>query len=468
MKSFNKNALLYINFDDAVKYKIFPWNINSGILHVLIEEGREDAQIFLQELENKENIKIILEFAPLKNILRYINLYYSMVMKDEKAGEDIKNAYRSHSASVFLDKLLFWALKKRSGDIHMFYLTDLLLIRFRIDGMLNTFCFIDKNFGEDLIRAVKIRSNIEPSRVLKSKDGRMTYEYENGITDIRISIVPSIQGDKLHMRLLNDKNIPTDLENLIHDKAQKTLIETYLKKKSGFILITGPTGSGKSTSMRCFIDSLNDGEKHIMSVEDPVEYVIDGVTQIQTDNTENFHSALKSALRQDPDVLAIGEIRDGESCKVAVESALAGGYIIATLHTKNASSAVERMSGLGTDTTQLAASLGIIINQRLVRILCPNCRKEIEYDGEDIPSLKLKHKDKLFTQAGCEKCGYVGFVRRQSIFEIISVNDKMRLEIREHGTFKADNTQIETQVIQLLKNGEIILKDAFSLIGTDK
>ena len=220
--------------------------------------------------------------------------------------------------------------------------------------------------------------------------------------------------------------------------------------------------------MRCFIDSLNDGEKHIMSVEDPVEYVIDGVTQIQTDNTENFHSALKSALRQDPDVLAIGEIRDGESCKVAVESALAGGYIIATLHTKNASSAVERMSGLGTDTTQLAASLGIIINQRLVRILCPNCRKEIEYDGENIPSLKLKHKDKLFTQAGCEKCGYVGFVRRQSIFEIISVNDKMRLEIREHGTFKADNTQIETQVIQLLKNGEIILKDAFSLIGTDK
>ena len=304
------------------------------------------------------------------------------------------------------------------------------------------------------------------------RDGKIIFNYdaENIQVDIRVSVVPVVDNEKIHLRLLNQNSVPFEIDELEMRVEDQVKLNSFLKRDSGFLLITGPTSSGKSTTMRCCLNTIHDGEKHIISLEDPVEYAIEGITQVQVckESEYGFLEALRAMLRQDPDVLAIGEIRDFETCNTAIQSSLTGHFVISTLHTKSAQSAIDRMVSIGINSQVLSMSLGLVVNQRLVRILCPACKEQEEYFGNDIEELSLHLGDNIYARRGCERCQYTGYDRQRPIFQVIFVDDEMKNEILQSGHLKSrKDLSIFKQVKQLFWNGDMSLEDAICFCEGD-
>jgi len=339
-----------------------------------------------------------------------------------------------------IDLIIYNALKKRASDIHIEPYEDKLLVKYRIDGVLNEEFSFPKINQQAVIARLKIISGLDITESRMPQDGRFKVKFETREIDFRVSSLPTNFGEKFVLRVLDRKSLSVGLEKLGFSQKPLKLFEEAIAAPFGIILVTGPTGSGKSTTLYSIISKINTPEKNIITIEDPVEYHLEGITQIQAnaDIGLTFSAGLRSILRQSPDIIMVGEIRDSETADIAIKASLTGEIIFSTLHTNNAVGAIGRLRDMGIESFLLASSLVALTAQRLVRKLCSKCKEKYKVDKEIIERLGLdsfcdKHNktNEFYRPKGCPYCGHSGYYGRVAIIEIILLDDKIKEMIIE-------------------------------------
>ena len=340
-----------------------------------------------------------------------------------------------------IDSVIEYAISLNASDIHFEPLAKRLLIRFRIDGILREVIDIPKIIHPAIIARIKIMSNLLIDEHSKPQDGRFKFKLEEETVDVRVSIMPTFYGEKAVLRLLKSSFRPLNLGDLGLSDYNLSLVRENIKKSYGMILSTGPTGCGKTTTLYTILNILNKPGVNICTIEDPIEYDIPRINQTQVNPKAGitFANGLRSILRQDPDILMVGEIRDAETAEIAIHAALTGHLVLSTLHTNDAPTAIPRFIDLGIQPFLLASTLNAIIAQRLVRKICPNCIESYKLSKEEkkIISLQLKEiykekaverkiSDSLYKGKSCKLCNYSGYKGRIGIFEVFNVDEKIR------------------------------------------
>jgi type IV pilus assembly protein PilB len=336
-----------------------------------------------------------------------------------------KNKQITSLKNTILDKLIILALEKKASDIHINRKEKEATIKFRINGQLHFVESFDLENSEKLMAILKFQAGMDISKIIKPQDGRISYDYKNQKYDMRVASLPTVYGEDFVLRLFNTTTTTGTWSELGFTSKNKKVIEKLLRETAGLILVTGTTGSGKSTTLYSFLEYLKqDNTKNIVSLEDPVEYILDGVrqSQINTQAGYTFVNGLKAVLRQDPDIIMIGEIRDRETAKIALDAAYTGHLVLATLHTTNVQATLLRLMSFELDPFIIQHSLKGIISQKLVARLCPYCRKEI----------KIKGFKKAFHSIGCQKCLYTKQDGRILLSEIWTAKKKKHKKTSFH------------------------------------
>ncbi|HDZ76940.1 MAG TPA: type II/IV secretion system protein [Candidatus Omnitrophica bacterium] len=325
-----------------------------------------------------------------------------------------------------VDLIIGQAIEERASDIHIEPFKDRIILRYRIDGKLFEIPPPAKHLHLPILSRIKILSNLNIAEKRLPQGGAFFVKIKDSTIDIRVSTMPTIYGEKLVMRILDKESISLDLATIGFDDKQLKQIRKGIKSPYGLIFLTGPTGSGKTTTLYSSLNEMKSSAKNIMTVEDPVEYRIEGINQVQIkpEIGLTFAEALKTFLRQDPDVMLVGEVRDLETAQICVRSALTGHLVLSTLHTNDAPTAVTRLIDIGIEPYLLLPSLIMIIAQRLVRVLCPHCKEAYEPTVEKLGDIKID-ADLIYRAKGCEKCNNIGYKGRTSIAEILTMNDEL-------------------------------------------
>jgi type IV pilus assembly protein PilB len=371
---------------------------------------------------------------------------------DEEKNDDSDGNMQSAPVTKLLSVVIRHAIDGKASDIHVEpYGGKEYRVRFRVDGILYASLSIPKEVGRAVVSRIKILSNLKIDEKRKPQDGRFKIRENGRSVDFRVSTLPVVDGEKVVLRLLDTGNKVIDLDNMgLMGKGKEILVKNIMEP-FGVILMTGPTGSGKSTTLYACLDILNKEERNIITLEDPVEYSISGINQSQI-NPEigyTFASGLRSILRQDPNVIMVGEIRDSETAELTIHAALTGHLVVSTLHTNSSIGAIPRLIDMGIESFLLASSLRVVGAQRLVRRICKKCKKEIELSSavkefinsqiEGIPKeevdkygLDLKNGMHAYKGEGCDACANKGYVGRIAIFEALEVDGNMKEIISEH------------------------------------
>jgi type II secretory ATPase GspE/PulE/Tfp pilus assembly ATPase PilB-like protein len=357
---------------------------------------------------------------------------------DVDGEEDAQDDLEDQNAAIirFVNEVIQRAIVDRATDIHFEPHKETLQIRYRIDGQLVPVRVPDnlRSFQDAIISRIKIMSAINISEKRRPQGGRITFNQGQSDLDIRVSTLPTLYGESISLRLLNEKSQPLSMRELGLVAEDEKNIVSILDKPHGIVLVTGPTGSGKSTSLTAFIRRIHKPERRIMTVEDPVEYEVAGINQTQV-NSEigfTFSSALREILRQDPDVIMVGEIRDRETADIAIRASLTGHLVLSTLHTNDAPGAITRLVDMEIEPFLIASSVEMVIAQRLVRRLCQECSSPAQMSESDLlaslsllevdPS-EMLHGDKVLRSTGCQKCQNLGYRGRVGIFELMKMSD---------------------------------------------
>lgn len=340
-----------------------------------------------------------------------------------------------------INALLTEAIKMNVSDIHIEPFEQRLVVRFRVDGVLREILSPSRSLAPLIVSRIKVLAKLDIAEKRLPQDGRISLRLAGRAVDVRVSTIPSGHGERVVLRLLDKQAGRLDLEQLGMDKTTLANIDQLIHKPHGIILVTGPTGSGKTTTLYAALSRINAKTRNIMTVEDPIEYYIDGVGQTQVNSKVNmtFARGLRAILRQDPDVVMVGEIRDLETAEIAVQASLTGHLVMSTLHTNSAVGAVARLRDMGVEPFLLSSSLIGLMAQRLVRTLCKECRDPYSPDGKERELLKLPKKDTatLYHARGCDKCNQTGYKGRTGIYELILVNDDMRRLIHDGASEQA-------------------------------
>ena len=356
------------------------------------------------------------------------------VVTEEERGEDISSA----PIVVLVNTLLEQAARQRASDIHIEALQESLRVRFRIDGVMYTKHKYSNELTGAVLARIKILSGMDISEKRKPQDGRMTYLVDGREYDIRVSVLPTTYGEKCVMRLALKKSLNRHKSTLGLSEEDMVKFDHIMSYPNGIVLVTGPTGSGKSTTLYTVLSEKNREEVNIVTVEDPVEANIDGINQVQVNPKAEltFASALRSILRQDPDIIMIGEIRDVETAMIAIQASITGHLVVSTVHTNSAANTITRLLDMGVDSYLIADSVVGIIAQRLVRRLCPNCKKmrpaeeyELEFMGMDVNT-----PVDIWEPCGCPSCNGTGYYGRIGVYEIMELTPGVKRLINKHAT----------------------------------
>ena len=363
------------------------------------------------------------------------------------------------------------AVKARSSDIHLEPFENKLSIRFRVDGVLREVLQYQKNITQMIISRIKIMSKLDISERRLPQDGRISISVGKRDIDLRVSTLPSSFGERVVLRILEKDKTHIQLEQL--GFSQK-ILENYRKnlcKNEGIILVTGPTGSGKTTSLYSGLREISDRSQNILTIEDPVEYALEGIgqTQVNTKTGLTFAKGLRAILRQDPDIVMVGEIRDKETAEIAIQASLTGHLVLSTVHTNSAINAITRLRDMGIEPYLLSSSLVFVLSQRLVRKLCPNC-KTYDEDSKNILE-KYKIKGNAYKSVGCDKCDNTGYKGRLSIGEFVTIDEKISEFIHNSASenemsdyvFK-NNKKIYENGLQVVANGDTSISELMRVI----
>lgn len=366
------------------------------------------------------------------------NAIAEQFMKEQGSGDDADNAEENkrqedvdNSPVVKLvNNIIEGGVRQRASDIHIEPFEYNVRVRYRIDGVLREIISYDRALYAAIIARLKVISGMDISEKRKPQDGRITITVDRREYDIRVSNLPTVFGEKVVMRLASKEGFKRDKKDLGLSPTDLVKFDNILRNPHGIILVTGPTGSGKSTTLYTALSELASDEVNIITVEDPVEANVDNVNQVQVNVKANltFASALRSILRQDPDIIMIGEIRDGETAEIAVKASITGHLVVSTLHTNSTAASISRLIDMGIEPYLLGDSLVGIIAQRLVRRLCPECKESYEADEEEKRVLKVSQNEplKLYKACGCEACGNTGYYGRIGVYEIMPISRKIK------------------------------------------
>jgi len=398
------------------------------------------------------NCDVQVVLAPKAMILESLNQVFDMsstsaaqMLEDlsenhelSKELEDIGDLLESEDDAPVIrlvNTLISQAMKDRASDIHIEPFEKKVLVRFRIDGVLHTIVHPPKGVQAAMISRIKVMAGLDIAEKRHPQDGRIGIRIAGRDVDVRVSVLPTAFGERVVMRLLNRSAKILTLPELGMSNEQFNEMKKVVKKPHGIVLVTGPTGSGKSTTLYAALMAVDRSNKNVMTIEDPIEYQVEGVGQMQVQPKIglSFATGLRSILRQDPDIVMIGEIRDLETAEIAIQASLTGHLVFATLHTNDALSAIVRLQDMGIESYLVASSLMMIQAQRLVRRLCPNCKTE--GDGlEEWGDLEVSHlyeKPVLYKAVGCDECMHTGFSGRIAIYEMLNISEAMRVAIHD-------------------------------------
>ncbi len=349
--------------------------------------------------------------------------------------EDLMEADDDAPIIRLINALLSEAIKVNASDVHVEPFENRLRIRFRVDGMLREILQPPGNIAPLVISRIKVMAKLDIAEKRLPQDGRISLRVAGRAVDVRVSTLPSGHGERVVMRLLDKQAGRLDLEQLGMSKQEYNNFYQLLHKPHGIILVTGPTGSGKTTTLYAGLSILNVKSRNILTVEDPIEYFIDGIgqTQVNTKVDMTFARGLRSILRQDPDVVMIGEIRDIETASIAVQASLTGHLVLSTLHTNSAIGAIARLRDMGVEPFLLSSSLIGVMAQRLVRTLCPHCKKSHEITDAEREWLGLDNNDhaEIYSADGCSECNHLGYIGRSGLYEFIFIDHQLQNMIHE-------------------------------------
>ncbi len=449
----------------AKLHKIVPFARDAQGLQVAMSDPG-DKQV-IAALEKKTRQKIVVHYATDRDIHNALQLHKRDV---QTMFDDLLKRYKREDEapiSIIVDLLLHSAVDETASDIHIEPAETDSLVRFRIDGILHDVLHFSRSIHGQVVSRIKVLANLRTDEHLAPQDGKIRIKYDDQSVDIRISIIPMVEGEKVVMRLLVSHFKVFSFADLGMGDEAIEKVTTALHRSYGMILSTGPTGSGKTTSIYAMLKTLNVREKNITTIEDPVEYRIKGVNQIQVNPKTNltFASGLRSILRQDPNIIFVGEIRDSETAGIAINAALTGHLVVSTLHTNDAATSLPRLTDMHVEAFLVASSVSLIIAQRLVRKICDYCRvsttiTEAELQKSLPASVISKHyipsgankEIRVYKGQGCKNCHFTGYAGRVGIFEILEVSK----EIKKLITDRKDSDMISQQAI---KEGMLTMLD---------
>ncbi|MEI7220909.1 type II secretion system ATPase GspE [Pectobacterium carotovorum] len=356
--------------------------------------------------------------------------FYTLV-EELPDSDDLLDADDDAPIIRLINAMLTEAIKNKASDIHIETYERYLLIRFRVDGVLREILRPQRKLASLLVSRIKVMAKLDIAEKRVPQDGRMALRVGGRAIDVRVSTLPSNYGERVVLRLLDKNSVKLDLELLGMSERNRQLLDSLIHRPHGIILVTGPTGSGKSTTLYAALSRLNASERNIMTVEDPIEYELEGIgqTQVNTKVDMTFARGLRAILRQDPDVVLVGEIRDGETAQIAVQASLTGHLVLSTLHTNSALGALSRLQDMGVEPFLLSTSLLGVLAQRLVRTLCSDCSQPQPVDPVQAEQMGIAPSTLLHNPVGCPQCSFTGYRGRIGIHELVLINDDVRAAI---------------------------------------
>jgi general secretion pathway protein E len=358
-------------------------------------------------------------------------------------SEDLLDSANKAPIIKLVNSVLFQALKLRASDVHFQPYTDRMQVRFRIDGILYDMDSIPKNAQDAVLSRLKVMAKLDIAERRLPQDGRASVRIGDGEVDVRVSLVPTSSGERAVLRLLDKTAKVYTLAEMGLDEHHQKILDSYIRYPHGIILVTGPTGSGKTTTLYASLTEISTGDKNILTIEDPVEYSLDGISQVQVNVKKGltFSAGLRSFLRQDPDVMMVGEIRDLETAEIAIRAAITGHLVFSTVHTNDAPSTVTRLIDLGLEPYLVSSSLVLVIAQRLVRTLCESCKEWRAPTDDELAQLKGMNFDmsllkdgKIAQSPGCTECFNSGYQGRTAIYEMLPMEEGIRALVTENAT----------------------------------
>jgi len=496
--SINIDAIRIIKEGEARDGGVAPFNIiNKKVSIALISPNNDKTVALIENLKDRGYAPSL--FMASRQSLekvwdRYKDLSYSMetkggaldianeeiqdLVKEVKSSDDIKksietvlNQKKSYRISRILEIMLAGAISIKASDIHIEPEEKMVRLRYRLDGVLNDILELDHATYDLLLSRIKLISNLKLNTKEKSQDGRFSIKISDIEIEIRTSLLPGGYGESIVLRVLNPEAISVSLEELGMNDRLLNLLVRELKKPNGMILNTGPTGSGKTTTLYAFLKKIHLPSIKIITIENPIEYHLKGIVQTQTDEKKGytFLEGLRSSLRQDPDVIMVGEIRDSETAEIAVNAALTGHLVFSTLHTNNAAGTFPRLIDLGVNSKVISSAINIAMAQRLIRKLCNKCKKKAVLDEKqtniikkitdsivDKSYLKGLNTENIFESVGCVECNFTGFKGRTGIYEAILIDENIEDIINTNPSEREINKVAEGQNILNMKQDGII------------
>ncbi|KKU63686.1 MAG: type II secretion system protein E [Candidatus Amesbacteria bacterium GW2011_GWA1_47_16] len=482
-KAMSPIALGYVDRAVASRLKAIPFDYkpSTGELYVAMANPLDLAAV--EFLEKKTGIKVKIFAASPAEVKDSIDSKYEQSLSTEvtaalkEAGTSgnvevktvnirkVNELIREAPIAKIVTTILEFAIKSRASDVHIEPLEERTRVRYRIDGILHEKLVLPRKIHDSLISRVKILSDMKIDEKRTPQDGRFNFQTDVEEVDLRVSSLPTVHGEKIVMRLLKKTGaVPTLPELGLRGRALKNLEEAVLRPH-GIILVTGPTGSGKTTTLYSILSRINTIKVNILTLEDPVEYQIGGVNQVQINPQAGltFASGLRSFLRQDPNIIMVGEVRDEETAELAIQAALTGHLVFSTLHTNNASGALPRLLDMQSEPYLLASTITAIVGQRVVRRVCDTCRKEyrpnpeVEADIRQVLGSLMPHVKepmKLLKGEGCQQCGNTGYQGRVGIFEVLPMTEKIgRLILERASSVQIEKVAVDEGMISMKQDG---------------
>src|SRR5690554_4704598 len=390
-----------------------------AILGLAYQRDSSEAKQLMEDIGNEVNLFSLAEELP--------------------KTEDLLDSEDDAPIIKLINAMLSEAIKEGASDIHIETFEKDLLIRFRIDGVLREILRPNRKLASLLVSRIKVMAQLDIAEKRLPQDGRISLLIAGRAVDVRVSTMPSAHGERVVLRLLDKNNARLQLAQLGMTQANRTIFAELIHKPHGIILVTGPTGSGKSTTLYAGLSEINSNDRNILTVEDPIEYAIEGIgqTQVNTRVDMTFARGLRATLRQDPDVVMVGEIRDAETAQSCVQASLPGHLVLSTLHTNTAAGAITRLEDMGVEPFLLSSSLLAVLAQRLMRTLCDDCKESYAASPEElayVAGVNTSDSTELYRAVGCEKCSHTGYRGRTGIHELLVVDEHIRSLIHNgHG-----------------------------------
>lgn len=464
----DKNALNLVPEDFAKAQNVICFGKEDEKIKIAL--GNPDDTVLIHLLQKTLNAPLAIYYSTPAVIQKSLYSYQKELQSEferliqahlkEAAFSDTQDS----AVVKIVDLILLDGYKKKASDIHVEPQYDHTLVRFRLDGVMHDIINIPKNIHESIITRIKVLSQLRTDEHQAPQDGKFEYFFENEPVDIRVSILPTTNGENMVMRLLSEKSRRFSLEDLGFSARDYSILQENIKKPWGMILATGPTGAGKTTTLYAILKILNKREVNIATIEDPVEYTMDNVTQIQVNPRANltFAAGLRSLVRQDPNIIMVGEIRDEETASIAVNSAMTGHLVLSSIHTNDAATTLPRLLDMGIQSFLVASTVNVALAQRLLRSICKNCITSFETTPEELKKRVpeeivekiFRGKDRLvlYKGQGCDVCQHTGYLGRIGVFEVLEINDEIRELIIK-------NAAADTIKNQAIKNGMTTMFD---------